>query len=398
MKIMLGCTVMVALFWSATVRAQWDPWSRVMLGRSSLPTPYVEFVGGLRSGGPPPSFTSPPQMPTIRITLDTNTGFLGCVAFSPDGKTLAAERWDSKTSDAGRLSSTIGLWDVATGRSTAVLHGDAGFVTSMVFSPDGRRLAWTSERETIQVWDAATGKNTANLHLATGFVRSLAFSPDGKTMASAGGDKTIKLWDVAVGKKMADLHAHRETTFSSVLFSPDGKTLASCGIRRINLWDVATISLWDLATGKNTTNFSTHGTQFEFSALAFSPDGTTLASGRGDGAIKLWDVATGMNTATLVGHSFWIRSLVFSPDGRQLASGSEDGTIGLWDVAARKDTANFDAISRHVNSIAFSADGRTLAWASFDNTIKLWDVKTDPKAAKEPPGQQSTPAATPKGK
>ena len=91
------------------------------------------------------------------------------------------------------------------------------------------------------------------------------------------------------------------------------------------------MKLWDVATRTNITTLQGH-TDLVFS-VAFSPDGTTLASGSGDYTVKLWDVATRTNIATLKGHTDWVRSVSFSPDGTTLASGSRDGTVKLWDMS-----------------------------------------------------------------
>ena len=108
------------------------------------------------------------------------------------------------------------------------------------------------------------------------------------------------------------------------------------------------------------------------SAVAFSPDGKTLASGSLDSDIKLWDVATGKERATLKGHTETVRSLAFSPDGKTLASGGYDNSIKLWDLATGKVQATLKGFTEGVNAVAYSPDGKALAAAS--DSVKLWDV------------------------
>jgi hypothetical protein len=170
----------------------------------------------------------------------------------------------------------------------------------------------------------------------------------------------------------------------AVAFSPDGTILASGG-------PYVPIKLWDAATGKERLSFAENVTPTVCS-VAFSPDGKTLASGQGGyadeppkpdpGEIKLWDVATGKELITLKGHTELVRSVAYSPDGKTLASGSEDKTIKLWDVTTGKERATLTGHMGGVRSVAFSPDGKTLASGAGDpGEIKLWDVATGKERA-----------------
>jgi WD40 repeat protein len=157
----------------------------------------------------------PAEMPDDRARREAHKLEVLCVAFSPDGETLAS---------AGR-DDTIKLWEVKTERLTATLKGHSGEIWCVTFSPDGKMLA-SAGPKTVRVWDAKSGKNTATCRGHTDGICWVCFSPDGKTLASAGADKSIKLWDAKTGQNLATLTGHVGAVIS-VAFSPDGKTLAS---------------------------------------------------------------------------------------------------------------------------------------------------------------------------
>ncbi len=151
----------------------------------------------------------------------------------------------------------------------------------------------------------------------------------------------------------------------AVAFSPDGRTLASAS-------EDNSIKLWDVIVRREVRTVAAHSNGAN--AVAFSPDGRTFASGGGDNQVKLWDAASGRELYDLAGHSGRIYSVAFSPDGRVLASASGDHSVKLWDVAAGRELRTLSGHKDAVRSVAFSPDGRSLATGGVDKTVKLWDI------------------------
>jgi WD40 repeat protein len=110
------------------------------------------------------------------------------------------------------------------------------------------------------------------------------------------------------------------------------------------------------------------------SSVAFSPDGTRLASGSYDCTVKVWDAHSGQCLQTLEGHSDPVSSVAFSPDGTRLASGSYDCTVKVWDAHSGQCLQTLEGHGDSVTSVAFSPDGTRLASGSYDSIVKVWDA------------------------
>jgi DNA-binding beta-propeller fold protein YncE len=289
------------------------------------------------------------------------------------GAALAAKKLGNKEDAQRYFDRTIVELEKAAGKTLelAVPNGFSGSVTSVSWSPTGKRLA-VAHGDGVSILDTGTWRERVRL-FDLGKPRAVAFSADGAQIATGSDDRGVRVWDAATGALLAVFKEHTGEV-ASVVFSPNGKLLAS-GAKD------STIRVWDLGKGVITRVFSDHTN--DVNSVAFSPDNKRLASGSQDNTVRLFDLVAGQLLRTLDDHTLYVTGVAFSPDGKQLASSSWDNSVRLWDMKiASADTPPkvlskvFKDHTDRVTTVAFAAQGKLLGSGSWDNTVRLWDPAT----------------------
>ncbi|OAI48438.1 hypothetical protein AYO44_06905 [Planctomycetaceae bacterium SCGC AG-212-F19] len=304
-------------------------------------------------------------------TLAGHSSWVRCVTFSRDGNYLAS----------GSADHSVKLWDAATGKELATFKGDNFPGWSVAFTPDGKTLAAVGFAQGIKLWDVASKEELPFVNTQE-YGDYLAFSPDGKTLGVARSNGDVFLLDFSTKKERPASKGLVTERAKCVAFSPDGTTLAVGGKDKGEVSHYhAVVKLLDSSARKDRVLFKDKVWDRSLDALAFSPDGKTLAAVL-DSEIKIWDIASGKELHTLGG----VYAIAFSPDGKTLASATLGNAVLLYEVATGNEVSAFPKFEngvpkfRHdgpIHSIAFSSDGKKLATASGDKTIKLWDMPAE---------------------
>jgi WD40 repeat protein len=260
-------------------------------------------------------------------------------------------------------------------RELRALRGHTAGVSSIAYSPDGRRIVSGSDDGTIKVWDTERGCELRTLTGHAKAVPSIAYSPDGRRIASGSWDSTVRIWDAESGRALCIIKGDGEV--SSVAYSPDGRRIVS------GSYD-GTIKVWDMENGRELRTLRGYGNWVVSEgvplncviSVVYSPDGRRIVSGSYDGTIKIWDAESGRELRTLMGHTGAVYSMAYSPDGRRIVSGSFDGTIKIWDAESGRELRIIKGDGQEVSSVVYSPDGYRMVSSSFDGTIRIWDAES----------------------
>ncbi|GIW80095.1 MAG: hypothetical protein KatS3mg105_1902 [Gemmatales bacterium] len=324
------------------------------------------------------------------------------ITWSPDSKYFAGL--------VGRRQ--IGLWHANSGKPfrTFQIEDGTGDIKDIAWSPDGKVLAAGFVGPVVYLLDPFTGKTLRQLRptkgTASSYYLSLRWSPDGKTLATITKNR-IHLWNPTTARMIRTITVPHNLILKlhgNISWSPDWNTVAVCATGAILLYDVATgkaaspaaenaapvdilhwsgnrlmtarsrtkmLQICDPATGKPKQTFNLG--EAKNWHITWSPDGTTFVTTDGQKQIRVWDSATGKISKTLTADSrVW--SLSWSPDGRTLASTVPDG-IRLWDVLTEKPLRKFSRTAPRIyGSVFWSPNGKKLVSVDSDKRMRVWET------------------------
>jgi WD40 repeat protein len=245
------------------------------------------------------------------------------VAFDPDGRTAVA----------GTRKGAIQVWDAATGQSVGPIQMTPPKLDPRVAAlptalDPGSRILMLFGREDARWWEPAAGRPSASLPVLDKNVTAVAFSPDGQTVLIGDMGKTIRLWDVATGQFRGERRAAGAIPWH-IAFNPDGSRFLT--VTGDSAADWGKVQIWDTATA--TPSGPPLPPRVAVTAVAFHPDGRTIAAGGRDGDVRFWDGPTGKSLGPPLNHSGAVRAVAFDKAGQRLAVAGADGTIRVWPVS-----------------------------------------------------------------
>ena len=346
---------------------------------------------------------------TIAYDLPDHLGCVNGLAWSPDGRWLAT----------GSNDCIVRIWDATTGSYQNALRGHRGEVIDVSWEPNGERIAAAGAPGTVKVWNAFARQDAR-----VAAVRApAAWHPDRRSIVAGSAEQGVaKILDVAEWRVHKELRTSTHGSFRGFDWSPTGREVAACDFSgQVVVWDVASgQEVWKVEGAAKGLPLETT----EVRSIAWSPDGTQVATGGWDKSVHIREANTGRLLRSLSGfdervgsvmwspdgtrlaakdcgdklviwnaHSWQVdltmrchderlfaadgaRSLAWSPEGERLAAGTSQGKLVLWNVHTGQRLSTFGGHTAGIRAVAWSPDGTRLASGGEDRMLRIYDATT----------------------
>jgi WD40 repeat protein len=327
-----------------------------------------------------PVISSTPPIGKLYTTYRKHTAAVFDLAWSPDSRKIASASADK----------TVHIWNAGSKNPTHIYREHSRAVYAVAWSSDGNRIASGSADTTVQVWHPQSGRRYFTYRGFSREVSAVAWSPRDSYLAAGSWDATIQVRQSANGSKLLTYQGH-SSPVHTLAWSPattpltpeEGWRIVSASGDPIHANKDNTVQIWRVHPAQQSAHAQPapgaellHDEHFHYVCdIAWSPDGTKLASASADTSVHIWDAQTGSTILTYRGHSSKVNAVTWSPDGQRIASASDDGTVQVWQIATGETILTYRGHTKEVQSVAWAPNGKRIASAGNDATVQVWQAE-----------------------
>ena len=299
---------------------------------------------------------------TGKLLCETPNGedlFGALSEFSPDGQ------WAATSFGSGHYGKVV-IWEAATGKLVSTeLMAHQGSVTSLHFSPEGRRLISASMDFSVRVWEVSSGKAVAELVGHASPVMSAKYSADGRWIVTASQDRTARVWDAETGAPIIEPILHEAWVNDAELSSDQRYVLTAA--------DDGTAQIWEIVPARAAVQLLQ--VEARLRAIQPTPDCQRVVFAAEDQKLQMWDLNQGQPVWSPINLDSPPRILAVSSDGALIFAACENLTARVWDATTGKPVAGPMSQTNKITQAIFSPDGSYVLTAADDNIARVWKTK-----------------------